>query len=464
LGSLQALDDNIIYGIPCPNCDSASYYWFSSRIKTKNITFSELFSCIHYTKFTKIFEKIDKDVVIIANHKYNGHPIVNLNILKYYFVDEESSNVGSQKINELLTLIKKEFGQSRDILYIISVGNLSVLIITELYKNNPNNCYLDLGPSIERLFTKNQSRTLGGHFSRTSINNYWMYDPRKIRFDTTVVLTLYRRPERLEEQLNAIEAQTLRPKEILLFQDAAKSPIELDEKLKSRFDNIIRVEKNVGVWGRFSGGLLAKSKYVCFFDDDTIPGKRWLENCHTQMQKRKGLYGTIGIDSWNLRNYPYKSYKRWGWENGCESTKEVDFVGHSWFLEKDWLGAIWINSSRFYAFKNVAEDAFLSYSLKKLLKIKTFVPPHPKNCLDLFGSIPEKARLYGEVAGVAISQNSVNFEKMNQALKALASLGMGTKLFRLSNIMSKEFVKEKFFPQGSQRWSLAKKIWLLIKK
>jgi hypothetical protein len=37
--------------------------------------------------------------------------------------------------------------------------------------------------------------------------------------------------------------------------------------------------RNLGVWSRFAYALNAKTKYVCVFDDDTIPGNNWLKNC-----------------------------------------------------------------------------------------------------------------------------------------------------------------------------------------
>jgi GT2 family glycosyltransferase len=55
-----------------------------------------------------------------------------------------------------------------------------------------------------------------------------MYNPKTMDFDVSVILTLYKRPEKLFEQLIAIENQTLKPKEILLFHDAADSPIEFE--------------------------------------------------------------------------------------------------------------------------------------------------------------------------------------------------------------------------------------------
>ena len=465
LKSLEMDDENIHYAISCPCCDQPAYYWYSTRIANPNITFANLWVNANYPKFIKSFEKLNREAVVVANYRAEGKQIGNLKILKQYSISDDCFDFWENQGEELLVKIKNDFGDKKNLLFVISAGPMSEPIIAELFKNNPDNCYIDFGSSIDRYYRDKQTRPYEDKKSVYARRNCWMYDPHTMNFDVSAILTLYQRPEQLLEQIVAIENQTLKPKEILLFHDASNPPIDFDfdEKLRSRITNYIKVDKNVGVWGRFAGGLLATGKYVCFFDDDTIPGKRWLENCHTQIVRRRGLYGAIGIDSWNLKNYPYKSYRRWGWDGVCDNTKEVDFVGHSWFLEKDWLGAMWINYSQFYAFKYVAEDVFLSYSLNKWLKIKTYVPPHPKDDLDLYGSIPSKALEYGQEADVAIGFNPLQLDNMNKALRLLVSKGMKSKHFRSLNIFSKAYITDKFFPEDSKRRNVAKKVMRIIK-
>ncbi len=466
LKALEIDDGRVYYAISCPCCDNPAYYWYSTRIKNKNITFANLWINANYSRFVQSFEKLDREAILIANHRAEGKKIGNLRILKHYSISDDCFEFWENEGEKLLSYIKNDYGDKKNLLYVISAGPMSETIIAELFKNNPDNCYIDFGSSIDRYFRVKRPQSYENKKSVYAKRNCWMYNPEIINFDVSVVLTLYKRPEKLLEQIEAIENQTLKSKEILLFHDASDSPIDfgLYEMIKPRITNYIKVENNVGTWGRFAAGLLARSKYVCFFDDDTIPGKRWLENCHTEIKKRKGLYGTIGIDSWNLRNYPYNSYKRWGWDGFCDFTKEVDFVGHSWFLEKDWLGTMWINSSSFYKNKYVAEDAFLSYSLKKWLKIKTFVPPHPKNQIELFGSIPEKALKYGQEKDIAIGFNVTQLDNMNKALNLLVDIGMKSKRNKLMNLLRKDIFVNKIFPDNSKRKYYAKKLLTIYKK
>jgi hypothetical protein len=53
-----------------------------------------------------------------------------------------------------------------------------------------------------------------------------------------------------------------------------------DPRLINR-DAIVKTDSaysnyNFGVWARFAFALNATTKYVCVFDDDTLPGKKWL--------------------------------------------------------------------------------------------------------------------------------------------------------------------------------------------
>ena len=166
----------------------------------------------------------------------------------------------------------------------------------------------------------------------------------------------------------------------------------IDENIKSKFDFIKISSENKGVWERFRFALqYAKSKYVCIFDDDTIPGCRWLENCMTEMLKQEGLYGTIGIVMEKPADYPkYNSYFRVGWDGQLNYTAEVDFVGHSWFLKKEWLKELFKAPNEIQKYKRAGEDMSLSYQLLKK-GIKTFIPPHPKGNEEMFGSIDRKS-------------------------------------------------------------------------
>lgn len=140
----------------------------------------------------------------------------------------------------------------------------------------------------------------------------------------------------------------------------------------------------------------------------------WLENCHYEMMKQEGIYGTIGIIVQDYNKYPYTGYKRVGWDNPYSKTCQVDFVGHSWFIKKEYLTYMFENTEKYQEYKYAAEDMCLSYKCA-IRGISTFVPPHPYNDESLWGSQVNYALKFGRDS-VALSQNQDGCLAMKNAL------------------------------------------------
>lgn len=394
---------HIYHAIPSPCCDRSSYYWFASRIKSKQITFANLFINTKHNQFVKNLQTTKRTAIIIGNNIIADKKAFNLDVLKYYPIENTNYiNFFSNKLTPLLNKIIQDFGKYNNLLYLISAGPLSKIIIYNLYKNNPNNCYIDLE------LPTNQY---------TSINhNCWIFDPLSTNFNVSVILTLFKKPDSLQKQVNSILKQTLKPKEILLFQDGITEPYKIciDTQLLNIFSKHKANPTNGGVWERFKFAKEAASPYICIFDDDTIPGKKWLENCHYNMMFNEGIYGTVGIILKNLDDYPYKNYYKVGWIQPFSEKTTVDFVGHSWFIKKDYLYYMLSNTEQYQAYKYVAEDMCLSFKCKEH-GIPTYVPPHPYTDTELWGSQKKYAYKFG-LSTAAISMNSTNFINMNKAL------------------------------------------------
>ena len=216
------------------------------------------------------------------------------------------------------------------------------------------------------------------------------------------VLNVYNRPQWFDEQLTAIQNQTLKPKLIIVWNN--NNSININDKVKD-ISNVLVLSssRNLGVWARFfSLYYLFKCKYICVFDDDTIPQKRWFENCVETIKKHNALLGTIGIAF--KQGKGYQAEFKYGWEglhldepSSVKNTNYVDIVGHSWFL-KEWISTLIkdlpnIDEEMFVC----GEDMHLSYVLQKYLYIPTMVPPHPLDNRELWGAIPEKSKHYGNV-------------------------------------------------------------------
>jgi hypothetical protein len=224
----------------------------------------------------------------------------------------------------------------------------------------------------------------------------------------TVILNGYKRPYALAQQLEAIKSQTLQAQTVMMWQNKGS---EFDFDLINSTQHA-SCNSNLGVWARFSYALNAKTPYICILDDDTIPGSKWLENCISTIQQYDGLLGTIGVRYES--NEAYWPSHRIGWANPNENVEQVDIVGHSWFFRREWLSTFWRELPEIDQSVYVGEDIHFSYTLQKYLNKNTYVPPHPANDIEMWGSKPETAWTIGNGPDkVGISQSPESFEAFN---------------------------------------------------
>lgn len=213
--------------------------------------------------------------------------------------------------------------------------------------------------------------------------------------DVTVILSGYKRPYVLKEQYEAIKNQTHKDINIILWINTVKD-IKFDSNILNSCDTIIS-NQNYGVWGRFAIALNSRTKFINIIDDDTIPNCKWIENCLDTISKYNGVITTRGVlmNKGSDHLYPSpQSYTAHGWCNPNEEVIQVDMGCHSWFFNKDILRAFWINAP-FITPMNYGEDMHLSFIAKQYFDLNTYVAPHPKNNIDLWGSKPDKASSYG---------------------------------------------------------------------
>ena len=219
--------------------------------------------------------------------------------------------------------------------------------------------------------------------------------------DITVILNCYRRPYNLKMQIEALRSQTKPPKEIWLWVN--QHPDNEGFSFESLgLDKIFHNDHNWKFYGRFAGALLADTEYVAIFDDDTIPGSKWFENCFDTMQINEGIMGAAGII---LDDKYYVRHERSGWATQNPETTEVDLVGHAWFFKRDWLQYLWREKPPTW---DNGEDMHFSYSAQKYGGIKTYCPPHPPEDRELHGSV------MGNELGIDDKATSNNNETSHQ--------------------------------------------------
>jgi len=212
----------------------------------------------------------------------------------------------------------------------------------------------------------------------------------------TTILNVYRRVKNLKDQIQAIRDQT-EESEIWLWVNGHPDNLGVDLAPYGA-DCVISSTTNFKFHGRFTCGLLARSDYLAYFDDDTIPGKLWYKNCLDSIKYLKELgheTAVLGSAGVVLHNENYVYHTRVGWPSKNSAITLVDLVGHAWFFEKRILKYLWAEEP--ISLDN-GEDIQLSYLVQKYAKGITVCPPHPVSNRDMWGSLRAEELGIDEVA------------------------------------------------------------------
>ena len=207
----------------------------------------------------------------------------------------------------------------------------------------------------------------------------------------TVILTAYKRSEYLEQQIAALRAQTVPPKEIWVWSNRSDDDLRDVSKLA---DRVVASNSNFLFWGRFALANLVRTRYVAFFDDDILPQSRWFENClNTIATGNDGILGGSGVLLPTTGGYSSKHKAGWN-GNHFSSAVQVDLVGHAWFMNKAYVNYMWREEP--VSWDN-GEDIHLSYMALKYGGIKTIVPPHPESDQSLWSCRPDFGKIVGRL-------------------------------------------------------------------
>jgi len=250
----------------------------------------------------------------------------------------------------------------------------------------------------------------------------------------SIVLNCYKRSRWLKEQISALDQQTVKPFEILAWKNYSENN-SISESIKNRLV-LSECNTNLGVWARFSYALNCKGDYVCILDDDTIPGNKWIENCLISMNIKTGLYGTVGVN-FGDDYYSWERLQRVGWCNPNNNIENVDIVGHSWFFPRDFLSVFWRELPPQNLPMIIGEDIHFSHMIQKYTDFGVYVPPHPIDKLEYWGSI--KGENYGH-SPEGITMNTYKYNGHTVNAGQLMGAYLKNKVengFRLKNNMLK---------------------------
>jgi len=241
----------------------------------------------------------------------------------------------------------------------------------------------------------------------------------------TAILNCYRRPQNLQAQIKAIMDQSVPPSQIWVWKNYHPDQNSFDWESFSIFANqsgirIIESNYNWKYCGRFAAACLVDTEYTAIFDDDTIPGSRWFENCLQENEKQKGIYGGIGIclDT----EVSYEPHVRHGWASQNKETVEVDLVGHAWFFPAEYIKYMWLEKPMW----ENGEDIHFSAMAQIHGGVKTYVPPHPKDKRYLWSSLYGMELGVDEVASSAVKNHKKFYKERDECIQRLVGLGWKT--------------------------------------
>ena len=105
----------------------------------------------------------------------------------------------------------------------------------------------------------------------------------------TVILNAYKRLEHLETQIKAINNQSIKVSEIIIWQNGTteRKIQKLDSDIKHIYSSF-----NFGVWSRFSAALNSRNEFICILSNSR---KNWIKNCLQTLEKQNGLLGARGF-------------------------------------------------------------------------------------------------------------------------------------------------------------------------
>ena len=183
--------------------------------------------------------------------------------------------------------------------------------------------------------------------------------------DLTVLLTVFKR-KTLGLQLKALSAQSIAPKQVVVYHDENHRKIPKRSLLR-RGISVTENSFNTKFIGRFAYLINAPTEWVAVMDDDIIPGAFCLENYLAQAEHTGGIIGGMGRIA---RSNPLKDDLTQPPDVGIRPDPVlVDFVGHMWLFRKDQLFDMFAFPPVTYA---TGEDMHLCFSSKLRSGVPSF--------------------------------------------------------------------------------------------
>jgi len=171
LESFQYNHDNYHVGISCPCCQpKVDVEWMRDNVKTKNVTWANLFVNNNYRFFRENFFSTFNDwpgrVILISNEAgVNKKLPFKCNI--FYPISIEGWL--EPNLSKTIKTSKNLATEKNDQLFLFSGGPLGNILAHLLHIENQNNTYIDIGSTVNPWITGNNRGYLNGVDQKTCI-------------------------------------------------------------------------------------------------------------------------------------------------------------------------------------------------------------------------------------------------------------------------------------------------------
>jgi hypothetical protein len=164
LDSYLYADDDYFVGISCPCCQPTNHIkWMRENVKTKNVTWANLFVNSNYeffkNNFFKEFDNWNGLVTLVANEAGIK------NTLPFKVNNYIPIRIGSwfnPELEYIIGMMKDQAEKSNNQLFLFSAGPMGNILAHQLYMVNKKNTYIDIGSTINPWIVGNNRGYLNG--------------------------------------------------------------------------------------------------------------------------------------------------------------------------------------------------------------------------------------------------------------------------------------------------------------
>lgn len=149
----------------------------------------------------------------------------------------------------------------------------------------------------------------------------------------TTVLSVVKRPEYLDSQIDSINAQTVKSDIFIIWRHYLDYPLFYPAIVYRN-----ETEHFNSLYGRFFNSLHIKTPYVFICDDDLLPGNKYIERCieFSNSKNNNVVISSFGVD-FLPNTSSYKPFSRVDQNVFLDTPKKVDMGGQGWFMKTELL-------------------------------------------------------------------------------------------------------------------------------